>query len=146
MLFPPSTNDVYRGTASAAVFLGLLALLTIGPALIHLLLPDGGAGVIAGLDLSKDGPAIIRLFAWAGATQLVWGLMLLAIAVRYRHLVPLALVLLLIERCIHAVNMWWPKSGAINGETSAHHPPEAYATLVMILLLAVFATLALRRR
>ena len=124
MLFPPSTNDVYRGTASAAVFLGLLALLTIGPALIHLLLPDGGAG----------------------ATQLVWGLMLLAIAVRYQHLVPLALVLLLIERCIHAVNMWWPKSGAIDGETSAHHPPEAYATLVMILLLAVFATLALRRR
>lgn len=118
MLFPPSTNDAYRGPSVAAAFLGLVSLLTVGPGLVHILLPDGGAGVIAGLDLSKDGPTIIRLFAWAGTTQLVWGLMLLVIAVRYRSLVPLALVLLLIERCIHALNMWWPKSGAIDTASS----------------------------
>jgi len=142
-LLPSSTNDAYSGAQVSVLFLGLISLLTIGPALIHVFLPDGGAGVIAGLDLSRDGPTIIRLFAWAGTTQLVWGLMLMLVALRYRSLVPLALTLLLLERALHAVNMWWPKAAV---GVPAHHPPEAYATLVMVPLIAVFLVLSLRQR
>ena len=141
-LLPPSTNDAYRGMKLAAWALTLLAAGTIIPALIHVCLPDGGAGVIAGLDLSQGGATIISLFAWAGTTQLVWGLMLLAISLRYRSLVPPALALLVLERTVHAWNMWGPKGAHLAG---GHHPPEAWVTLGSVPVLAILLALSLRR-
>lgn len=105
-LLPPTTNDCYRGSPLAIVGLGLFAALTLIPACIHMFLPDGGAGVIAGLDLSGDRATIVGLFAWAGTTQFVWGLMMLAVLLRYRSLVPLVLALIVVERMLHAINMW----------------------------------------
>lgn len=65
-LAPPSTNHLYRGAPVAALFLALLAVTTIVPGAIHFFLPDGGAGVIAGLDLSNNGAVIIGVFAPRG--------------------------------------------------------------------------------
>jgi hypothetical protein len=141
-LLPPSTNDAYRGWKLAAWALTVLAAGTIIPALIHIGLPDGGAGVIAGLDLSQGRHTIISLFAWAGATQFVWGLILLAISLQYRSLVPLALALLVIERGLHTWNMWGPKGAHLAG---GHHPPEAWLTLGSVPVLAILLTLSLRR-
>jgi hypothetical protein len=141
-LLPPSTNDAYRGMKLAAWALTVLATGTIVPALIHIGLPDGGAGVIAGLDLSQGGATIISLFAWAGTTQLVWGLMLLAISLRYKSLVPLALTLLVIERAVHTWNMWGPKGAHLAG---GHHPPEVWVTLGSVPVLAILLALSLRR-
>lgn len=139
-LLPPTTNAAYTGGRAPILFLALLVLVTLIPGLLHTLLPDGGAGVIAGLDLSSNGDTIVRIFAWAGITQIVWGLMLLAIVVRYRSMIPLALLLLLLERCMHAINMWWPRDDGV-----IHHPPEAYGTLLMVPLIALFLALSLRR-
>ena len=141
-LLPPSTNDAYRGMKLAAWALTVLAAGTIVPALIHIGLPDGGAGVIAGLDLSQGGATITSLFAWAGTTQLVWGLMLLAISLRYRSLVPLALALLVIERALHTWHMWGPKGAHLAG---GHHPPEAWVTIGSVPVLAILLALSLRR-
>ena len=139
---PPPAGNASRSSRLAAWGLSLVAAGTIIPALIHIGLPDGGAGVIAGLDLSKEGETIISLFAWAGTTQLVWGLMLMAISVRYRSLVPLALALLLLERSLHAVNMWGPKGAHLAGD---HAPPEAWVTLASLPVLALLLALSLRR-
>lgn len=49
---PPSTNHLSRGSLASVWFLGLYSLLELITGLIHFFLPDGGAGVIAGLDLS----------------------------------------------------------------------------------------------
>ncbi|MFN8949016.1 MAG: hypothetical protein ACK5YG_15060, partial [Alphaproteobacteria bacterium] len=76
--FPPSTNADYHGRPLAAWFLTLVSLGTIVPGGIHVFLPDGGAGVIAGIDLTQGGKTIIAVFAWAGATQMGWGLAMLA--------------------------------------------------------------------
>lgn len=141
-LLPASTNDSYRGANAAAWGLTLVAAATIVPALLHIGLPDGGAGVIAGLDLSRGGGTIISLFAWAGTTQLVWGVMLLAISLRYRTLVPLGLALLAGERALHAWNMWGPKGSHLAG---GHHPPEAWVTLGSIPVLLLLLALSLRR-
>ena len=138
---PPSTNAQYEGAPLAAHFLAFLGLTTLGPGLIHTFLPDGGAGVIAGMDLSRNGAAIVGVFAWAGATQIVWGITLLAAALRYRSLVPPLLALLLVERSLIAANLWWWKAPA--GE---HRPPEAYATLVVLPLLALALAGSLARR
>ncbi len=120
-------------------FLAVCGLLTLIPGTIHVFLPDGGAGVIAGIDLARGGERTVAMFAWAGATQMVWGLMMLAVALRYRALVPLALALMLAERTLHALNFWVLKA-------LPHHPPENYAVLVAIPLIALFLVLALRRR
>ncbi|MDM7956220.1 hypothetical protein [Blastomonas sp.] len=134
----PAPETRLPATASSR-FLVLCGVLSVVPGAIHVFLPDGGAGVIAGLDLARDGGRTIGLFAWAGATQIVWGLTMLAIALRYRALVPLALTLLLLERTLHALNFWVLKPGT-------HHPPESYAVLVALPIIALFLALALRHR
>ena len=51
--------------------------------------------------------------------------MMLAVALRYRPLTPLALGLLLIERPLHSLDVW-----VLIGERGHQQPPEAYAVLV----------------
>jgi hypothetical protein len=137
-LLPPSTNGAYAGSPLAAHALAAFAVLTIVPGLIHEFLPDGGAGSIAGIDLGACSPAIVALFAWAGATQIAFGTALLAVALRYRPLVPLMLALLLVERALHALNAWVWKSG------TGHRPPEHYAVLVALPLIALALAASLR--
>jgi hypothetical protein len=139
-LLPPSTNHQYRGAIVSAWFTVLLGIGWLGPGLIHSFLPDGGAGTIAGLDLSKSGPTIIKLFAWAGATQIIQGITLIAVGLRYRSLVPLMLLLSLLERSLLSISAW--ASPSPNG----HHPPGAYGTLIAVPLIVLFLWLALRPR
>lgn len=141
MLLSTSTNDQYSGAVASAWFLGLLAFGTIVPGCIHYFLPDGGAEVIAGLDLGNSRALVIAVFAWMGATQIPYGFAQLAVAVRYRSLVPLFLALALIERVLAAVAGWVTKTG-----DGSHHPPEHYAVVVVAPLIVVFLVLSLRRK
>ena len=136
---PASTNSSYGGAPLAAWFLTFIGVTTIGPGLIHSFLPDGGAGVIAGIDLSGNGASVIGVFAWAGATQIVWGTALLVASLRYRSLVPPLLALVALERGLIALNLWVLKAPA-----SGHHPPEAYATLISLPLILGALALSLR--
>lgn len=138
-LLPPSSNASYRGAPASAAFLALLAVTTIVPGAIHFFLPDGGAGVIAGLDLSVNGAVIVGVFAWMGATQIAYGFAQLAVALRYRALTPLMLLLALIEKGLAALAGWVTKTSP-----SGHHPPEHYGALIAVPLIAVFLVFALR--
>ena len=140
-LLPPSTNSQYRGSLLSAHFLALLSVLTIVPGCIHTFLPDGGAGVIAGLDLGPCGGVIIALFAWAGATQIVFGITMLLASTRYRTLVPLVLALVVLERGLHALNAWVFKHASVG-----HRPPEHYAVLVGLPLIMLALALSFRDR
>ncbi len=137
--FPASTNPDYQGSLFSAGLLGAAAVLTIVPGCIHSFFPDGGAGVIAGLDLTQCGPTIIKLFAWAGATQIVFGMVMLLTALRYRSFVPLLLTLLLLERTLHAIPAW------VLNVAPAHRPPGNYALLVTLPLVALALRFSLRR-
>lgn len=132
-LFPDSTNDRDRDSSGAATFLAILGVLTIVPGMIHAFLPDGGAGTIAGLDLGESRSTIVGAFAWAGATQIVHGLSMLAVALRYRTLVPLFLALVVVERGVMLLN-WLVFKPAADG----HRPPEVWATLVLMPVLLFF--------
>lgn len=109
--------------------------------MIHSFLPDGGAASIAGLDLGDRRDLVVGVFAWQGATQIAFGLAMLAAAVRYRSLTPLMLLLLLLERGLMALQGWW-----LRAPPSGHHPPEHYASLVSAGLALVFLALSLRTR
>lgn len=140
-IFPASTNSDYTGTLASAWFLALLGLGSVIPGCIHYFLPDGGASVIAHLDMGDRAAVIIGVFAWMGATQIPYGLAQLTVAIRYQSFVPLFLFLAMIERAMGAVAAWITK-----GSASGHHPPENYAVLVLTPLIAVFFALSLRRR
>jgi hypothetical protein len=139
-LFPPSTNHQFPGPDIAAWFVVLAGIVTIVPGCIHYFLPDGGAGVIAGMDLSQRGETIIAVFAWMGAQQIAQGIGYVVIGLRYRPLVPLVLVLILIERGLSAYDGWFGK-----GSVSGHHPPEHYGSVVGVVLAALFLALVLGR-
>jgi hypothetical protein len=139
MVLPPSTNDQYAGARTSAWFLGLAALLTIGPALIHSFLPDGGAQTIAGLQLGASRDVVIGVFRWEGATQLALGLAMLAVALRYRTLVPLFLILLILEHGLMALQGW-----VLSPPSNGHYPPEHFGSLAILPLAALFLVLALR--
>ena len=140
-MLPPSTNAGYEGAPLAAHFLTLLGVLTLVPGLIHSFLPDGGAGVIAGIDLSRQGATIVSVFAWAGATQIVWGTTLVLASLRYRALVPLLLALVGVEQALIALNLWWLKPSP-----AGDSPPAAWGTLLALPLILAALALALRGR
>ena len=140
-LLPPSTNADYRGSPLAPWFLTLAAVLTLAPGLIHSFLPDGGAGVIAGLDMGDRRDLVIGVFRWEGATQLALGVVMLAVSLRYRPLVPLMLSAVILERGLMALQGW-----VLSPPVSGHHPPEHYASVVTVGLAGVFLGLALRAR
>lgn len=52
-LLPPSANHLSRGSLASVWFLGLYGLLELGTGCVHYFLPVGGAGGIAGLDLTR---------------------------------------------------------------------------------------------
>ena len=138
-MLPKSTNHLYHGHRAAAWILLVLSLFIFVPGGIHVFLPDGGAGVIAGIDLTRGGDRIIGVFAWAGATQMAWGAMLFAVAARYRNLLGFALSLLLAERALMALNMWVLK------DLGGDKPPGAYGVLIFLPIVAL-ALAASRRR
>ena len=138
-LLPASTNDAYRGASAAPWFLTLVALLTLGPGLVHSFLPDGGAGVIAGLDMGDRRDLVIGVFRWEGATQLAFGLAMLVVSFRYRSLTPLFLALVLVEETLVALQGW-----VISPPAGGHHPPAHYGAIVVALLAALFLALSLR--
>src|SRR5262249_46884550 len=140
-MFPASTNDQYGGAAASAWVLAPLALGAIIPGAIHYFLPDGGAAGIAGLELGASRALGFGVCAWMGATQIPYGLAQLAVALRYRSLVPLFLALALIERTLAAIAGWVTK-----GAGATHHPPEHYIVLVLVPVIAVFLVLSLRRK
>ncbi len=141
-LLPPGTSSDYRGAAIAPWFLMLFGVMTIVPGCIHYFLPDGGAGVIGGLDL--DGPhgrTIVGVFAWFGALQIPTGIAYLLIGLRYRPLTPLFISLILLERGLMALDGW-----LLKGASASHHPPAHYASVATVILAAVMLVLSLKPR
>ena len=137
---PPSTNIHYRGYRYSAWFLAFYGIGWIVPGMIHSFLPDGGAGVIAGLDLSHNPTMIFGMFACAGATQIAHGIVTLLVALRYRALVPLFLLVSLMERLLLS---WsgWIKHVPVSG----HHPPGHYGSLILLPIILLFLWLSVRR-
>ena len=139
-LLPDSTNRDYRGATISAWWLVLMGLGTIVPGCIHYFLPDGGAGVIAHIDLGDRARTIIAVFAWFGALQIPHGIAEVVIGLRYRTLTPLFLALIIVERGLMLLDGWFLKGAG------GHHPPEHYASVVVVALTLVFLAVSLRRK
>jgi hypothetical protein len=139
LLPPPSAR--YRGTRASLLVLAALAVLTLGRSLVHVLAPDGGAGSIAGIDVAVEGGRnLVALFGQWGWEQLLLALVTIVILVRYRFLVPFALLLQVLD--------WGGRMvvGEFKPLLVEAPPPGAYGNWILlpVSLVALWFSLPLR--
>ncbi len=104
---------------------------------IHLLAPDGGAGSIAGMDLSVQGAdGIVFAFALWGGSQLVYALIQLVVVLRYRALVPFMYVMLIVETSLRIL------TGHTKPVAFSHTPPGAIQNYLYLPLAAAMLGLS----
>lgn len=96
-IFPQTVDNDYKGNKIALWIFTILAIISTVRSCIHFVAPDGGAGTIAGLDLSRGGENIIFAFGLWGLSQLLYAFIQLLVAFRYRKLIPLFYLILFIE-------------------------------------------------
>lgn len=97
-LFPSTVTNQVKGYRLASSLFLIISIVSVGRSLIHFLAPDGGAGTIAGIDLSFAGSqSVVFAFGLWGLSQLIYGFLQLLVAIRYRSLVPLMWLILIFE-------------------------------------------------
>ena len=127
ILLPAQIDNVIRGTKIPFYLFALYALVSTVRSCIHLLSPDGGAGSIAGLDLSVAGAdGIIFAFALWGSSQLLFALIQLFAVIRYRSLIPFMWLMLALEVLLREL------VGAMKPVTFAHTPPGAIGNQIIL--------------
>jgi len=137
-LLPERADNTVSGTKLPLYIFTLIAIVSAVRSCIHLLAPDGGAGSIAGMDLSVAGAdGIVFAFALWGSSQLIYALIQLLVAFRYRSLVPLMYVLLIVETLLREL------VGRMKPVTFAHTPPGAIGNYVVLPLAVVMLVLSL---
>lgn len=100
-LLPAHADNRYPGLRFGAWPLAVVILFWVARGCTHVFRADGGAQSVSTIPLDAFGPGgaatVIGLFARWGVTQIALALVLLVILVRYRALVPLAYLALLLE-------------------------------------------------
>jgi len=141
MLFPKIADNNYKGSKIALSVFMLLAVVSTVRSLIHFLAPDGGAGSIAGLDLSKGAENIIFSFGLWGLSQLIYAFIQLLVAFRYRTLIPLFYLLLFFET-IGRMTVGRMKHPILLHGT----PPGGIANYIILPLAIIMFILSLKER
>ncbi len=132
-------NDRYQGMAFGWIFVVLIGVMNLGRGSIHVFRNDGGASSIAGIDLSQNGEVILTLFAAMGLTQILMGVIDLAVGLRLRALVPLLVSYHLIHQIGAALILWWWRPLPVDA-------PGKLGAVVVIPVVAVAFFFATRRR
>lgn len=138
ILLPAKIDNVIRGTKIPFYIFALYAIVSTVRSCIHLLSPDGGAGTIAGMDLSVAGAdGIIFAFALWGSSQLLFALIQLLAVIRYRSLIPFMWLMLALEVLLREL------VGAMKPVTFAHTPPGAIGNQIILPLAVVMVVWSL---
>ena len=120
ILLPAQIDNTIRGTKIPFYIFTLYAIVSTVRSCIHLLSSDGGAGTIAGMDLSVAGAdGIIFAFALWGSSQLLFAMIQLLAVIRYRSLIPFMWLMLALEILLREL------VGKMKPVTFAHTPPGA---------------------
>lgn len=139
-ILPRTVDNRFEGSAISRWAFSLLAVVSVVRSCIHLAAPDGGAGSIAGLDLALGGAAnVIFSFGLWGLSQLIYGLIQLLVATRYRTLIPLMYVFLIFET-VGRMAVGWTKPPVL-----LHTPPGGTANWILLPLAIVLLVLSLRK-
>lgn len=138
-LLPSRADNTILGSRLPLYVFILVAVIGTVRSLIHIFAPDGGAGSIAGMDLSVAGArGIIFAFALWGSAQLVYALIQWLVILRYRSLVPFMWAVQFLETLLRIL------VGHMKPVTFAHTPPGAFQNYVYLPLAVVMLAVCLR--
>jgi hypothetical protein len=127
LFFPAAAGNTIRGSRLPYYVLILVAMLGTVRSFIHLLAPDGGAGSIAGMDLTVTGASgIVFAFALWGSAQLIYALLQWLVILRYRSLVPFMWLVQLLETLLREF------VGQTKPVTFSHTPPGAIGNQIYL--------------
>lgn len=137
-LLPTKIDNTIRGTKVPFYVFALYAIVSTVRSCIHLLAPDGGAGSIAGMDLSVAGAdGIIFGFALWGSSQLLFAIIQLLVVFRYRSLIPFMWLMLILEVLLREL------VGHMKPVIFTHTPPGAIGNQLILPLAALMLVLSL---
>ncbi len=141
-IFPERIDNNYHGHKFAFWLLFPIIFLKVVISLVAIFAPDGGAQSADGIPLdtfvSGGAEVVVSVFALWGLTQLLLGLLFVLALVRYRAMVPLIYVLILVE-LLAKKGIFWVKPIVTTGTTSA-----ISLSLVLIVLSIIGLALSLR--
>ena len=141
-ILPERFDDSYRGHRLALWLFYPITGMTLVRSAIHLFRSDGGAQSIATIPLDPFGPGgaatVISLFALWGLSQLLLGLLFALVAFRYRAMLPLMYLLILVEYLGRVA------IGSVKPIVTSGTPPGGPGSFVMIALGAIGLVLSLR--
>jgi hypothetical protein len=138
ILLPAKIDNTIRGSQIPFYVFALYAVVSLVRSCIHLLAPDGGAGSIAGMDLSVAGAdGIVFAFALWGSSQLILAVIQLLVVFRYRSFVPFMYLMLMLEVLLRDL------VGQMKPVTFAHTPPGAIGNQLTLPLTALMLGLSL---
>ena len=138
ILFPARADNNLRGSKWPLYLFILVATIGMVRSCIHIFSPDGGAGSIAGMNLTVSGAnEVIFAFALWGAEQLVYALLQWGVILRYRSLIPLMWLVQFLETLGRML------VGRIKPVTFTHTPPGAYQNYIYLALAVLMLALAL---
>jgi hypothetical protein len=137
-LLPDKADNTVRGMKFPFYVLILIAFIGTVRSFIHLLASDGGAGSIAGMDLSVQGASsIIFVFAQWGGTQLIYAFIQWLVIFRYRSLVPFMWAVQFLETLLRIL------AGHLKPATFAHTPPGEIGNYIYLPLAVLMLVLSL---
>lgn len=99
-IFPERIDNHYRGHKLALWFFVPITFMKVAISLVHIFYEDGGAQSISTipLDTYTSGAAenVIAIFSRMGLDQLLLGLLFVVVLFRYRAMIPLMYVLIIV--------------------------------------------------
>ena len=106
-VFPRENLGVYNGLGLAKWVFVLITIVTLARSLAHILLPDGGAQIIATIPVdtfsTNAANALIIIFGYWGLSQLIIGLLYVVVLVRYQSLIPLMFLFAFMEYLVRLI-------------------------------------------
>ena len=141
-LLPQPIDNRFRGNKLALWLFYPITLVTVVRSCIHIFRFDGGAQSIATIPLdtytSGGSAAVITIFALWGLSQLVIGFLYVVVLVRYRALISLMYLFLLVEYAGRV------GIGLMKPLATLETPPGARFSLQMIAVSLICLILSLR--
>ena len=143
-LLPSPADNRVRGHPLALWLFAAITLVSLGRSCIHIFRSDGGAQTIATVPLDTFTPdgatSVIAIFAQWGLSQLVTALLFVVVLLRYRSLLSLMFLAVLVE---YAGRM---AVGSMKPLVTLGTPPGAPGSLLLLAAGVVGLVLSLRWR
>lgn len=142
-ILPKQINNDYTGSLIAKYVFMFITVITLARSCIHMFASDGGAQSIATIPLDtfshNAAATIILIFSLWGLSQIIIGIIYVAVIWRYQKLIPLMYLLMIIEYAMRTVFML-SKPIHVTGSAPGHTGDYFMIPIAIIMLILSLRT------